>query len=75
VLDLTNLPSGTDYDPVLYNAAGGELASSRNVGTAAERITRAVSAGRYLVRVYPYSGRSSQPYRLTATWGAAGSGE
>ena len=75
MLDLTNLPSGTDYDLVLYHAAGGELASSRNVGTAAERITRAVSAGRYLVRVYPYSGRSSQPYRLTATWGAAGSGE
>jgi hypothetical protein len=75
VLDLTNLPSGTDYDLVLYNAVGGELASSRNVGTAAERITRAVSAGRYFVRVYPYSGRSTQPYRLTASWGATTQGE
>ncbi len=61
VLDLTNLPSGTDYDLVLYNAAGGELAQSRNAG----RISQAVSAGRYFVRVYPYSGRSPLPYRLT----------
>jgi hypothetical protein len=75
VLDLTNLPSGTDYDLVLYNAAGSELAASRNYGTTAERITRGVSAGRCFVRVYPYSGRSSQAYRLIATWGAAGQGE
>jgi len=69
VLDLTNLPSGTDYDLVLYNANGSELATARNYGTTAERITRGVSAGRYYVRVYPYSGRSSQAYRLTAAWG------
>jgi hypothetical protein len=75
VLDLTNLPPGTDYDLVLYNAAGGELAASRNYGTTAERITRGVSAGRYYVRVYPYSGRSTQAYRLTAAWGMTGSGE
>jgi hypothetical protein len=24
-----------------------------------------------IVRVYPYSGRSSQPYRLTASWGGS----
>ena len=34
-----------------------------------DSITRGVSAGRYYVRVYPYSGRSSQAYRLTAAWG------
>jgi hypothetical protein len=75
VLDLTNLPPGTDYDLLLYNAAGGELASSRNVGTAPEHIVRTVSAGRYYVRVYPYQGRSPQPYRLTASWGATAQGE
>jgi hypothetical protein len=33
------------------------------------------SAGRHFVCVYSYSGRSTQPYRLTATWGAAAQGE
>jgi len=31
---------------------------------------RTLAAGRYYVRVYPYAGRSSQPYRLTASWPA-----
>lgn len=75
VLDLTNLSAGTDYDLVLYNAAGGEVVASRNYGTAAERIARGVTVGRYFVRVYPYSGRSSQAYRLSAAWGAAAQGE
>jgi hypothetical protein len=75
VLDLTNLPAGTDYDLVLYNAAGSQLAASRNYGNAAERITRGVAAGRYFVRVYPNgAARSSQTYRLTASWGAAAQG-
>jgi hypothetical protein len=76
VLDLTNLPSGTDYDLVLYNAAGSQLAASRNYGNAAERITRGVATGRYQMRVYPNgAARSSQTYRLTASWGAAAQGE
>jgi hypothetical protein len=70
-LDLTNLPAGTDYELVLYNAGGGQLADSRNGGTTPERIVRTLAAGRYYVRVYPYSGRSSQPYRLIASWGTA----
>jgi hypothetical protein len=60
VLDLTNLPSGTDYDLVLYNAAGGKLTESRNYGSAAERISRSVAAGRYFMRVYP-NGAAQQP--------------
>ena len=76
MLDLTNLPAGTDYDLVLYNAAGSQLAASRNYGNAAERISRGVSVGRYFVRVYPNgAARSSQAYRLTASWGAAAQGE
>jgi hypothetical protein len=75
VLDLTNLSLGTDYDLMLYDASGDALAESRNLGTAPEHTARAVGAGRYYVRVYPYQGRSSQPYRLTASWGAAAQGE
>jgi len=76
VLDLPNLPSGTDYDLVLYNAAGGTLAESRNYDTAPEHIARSIGAGRYYVRIYPNgAGRSSQPYRLMASWGAITQGE
>lgn len=76
VLDLANLPAGTDYDLVLYGATGSQLASSRNYGNAAERIVRSVSAGRYYVRVYPNgTARSGQAYRLIASWGAAGQSE
>jgi hypothetical protein len=67
-IDLTNLPAGTDYDLVIYNAAGSQLAESRSDGTTPEHIVAAVTAGRYYVRVYPYQGRSSQAYRLTAAW-------
>ena len=66
VLDLTHLPAGTDYDLFLYSTTGGSpIAQSRNTGTAPERISISLAAGRYYVRVYPYTGRSSQPYLLS----------
>jgi len=43
---------------------------------APEHIARSIGAGRYYVRIYPNgAGRSSQPYRLTAAWGAVAQGE
>lgn len=71
-LDLTNLPTGTDFDLFLYNASGGNpIAQSRNTGMVPERIVKAITAGRYYIRVFPYEGRSSQPYRLRVVWSNA----
>lgn len=71
-LDLNNLPAGTDYDLFLYASTGGNpIAQSRNDGVIPERIVKAITAGRYYIRVYPYSGRSNQAYRLRVVWGAA----
>ena len=66
---LDNLPAGTDYDLYLYSAAGGaSLALSANTGVTPEVIRVNLPAGRYGLRVYPFSGRSPQPYRLSVRW-------
>lgn len=68
---LHNLPAGTDYDLYLYdvNAPSQYLVRSANAGTDPEFIQIGLSAGRYVLRIYPsMSGRSSQPYRLTLWW-------
>lgn len=75
-LDLTNLPAGTDFDLFLYNAGGGNpIAQSRNTGTVPERIVKTITAGRYYIRVYPYTGRSQQVYRLRVVWSNALAGQ
>ncbi|MBO9566402.1 MAG: pre-peptidase C-terminal domain-containing protein [Niastella sp.] len=57
-ITLGNLPG--DYDIVLYNAAGTELARSENGGTSSESITRTnAAAGTYYIQVFGYSGAFS----------------
>ncbi|HYE55825.1 MAG TPA: zinc-dependent metalloprotease family protein [Chitinophagaceae bacterium] len=57
-ITLTNLPG--DYDIILYNASGTELARSENGGTTSETITRNNSAaGTYYVQVFGYNGANS----------------
>ncbi len=70
VIDLTNIPVGTDYDLSLWNSAHTLLRNSRHPGSADEHITINLSrAGRYYVRVHPYTGRSdTQSYALVATY-------
>ncbi|RYY89150.1 MAG: T9SS type A sorting domain-containing protein [Chitinophagaceae bacterium] len=49
-----------DYDLVLYNSAGTQLAISENGGTTSETISRASNAaGTYYVKVFGYNGANS----------------
>ncbi len=69
---LTNIPSGNDYDLYVYDYQGGYrlIASSNQSGNTNETVTFTPQAGRkYYVRVYSYSGSSSQQsYQLTVTY-------
>ncbi|TCJ17857.1 T9SS type A sorting domain-containing protein [Flaviaesturariibacter flavus] len=57
-ISLTGLAG--DYDLVLYNSAGTQLAISENGGTTSESITTASSAaGTYYVKVFGYNGANS----------------
>jgi hypothetical protein len=57
-ISLTGLPG--DYDLVLYNSAGTQLAISENGGTTSESITTSSSAaGTYYVKVFGYAGANS----------------
>jgi hypothetical protein len=57
-ISLTNLPG--DYDLILYNSAGTELARSENSGTTSETITQSgASAGTYYVQAFGYNGAFS----------------
>ena len=63
---LTTLPA--DYDVILYNSAGTQLAISQNGSTTGETITyNSSSAATYYVRVYGYGGvyTTSACYTLT----------
>jgi hypothetical protein len=63
---LVNIPSTVDYDLFLY-LGDEKVAESRNYGNADEEINYWPSqAGRYYIRVYPYSGYSQSPYTLYA---------
>jgi hypothetical protein len=66
-LDLTNIPPGTDYDLYLYRDTQ-EIAHSDKPGTSDEHIEITLAGGKYFIRVYPRSGRSSQAYKLTVKW-------
>lgn len=57
-ITLTNLAG--DYDIILYNSAGTELARSENGGTTSETITRSSSAAStYYIQVFGYNGAFS----------------
>jgi hypothetical protein len=63
------VPATVDYDLYLHDAQG-VIAESAQYGLGQdERIEKSVAAGRYFVRVYPYSGHdSSNVYRLRAVY-------
>ncbi|MFM6004069.1 MAG: C2 family cysteine protease, partial [Sphaerospermopsis kisseleviana] len=56
-----------DADVQLLSSTGTVIQSSTNVGTAAESITRTLSAGTYYIRVYPYSGNTNYNLSVNAT--------
>ncbi len=66
-ISLASLPA--DYDVVLYNAAGTQVAISQNASTTAESIIYNNGAiGTYYIKVYGYSGATSANcYSLTAS--------
>ncbi len=64
VVDLWDIPSGTDYDLWVYDKDKQKIAQSRKSGTKPEHIEYPVYPGKYYLRVDPYSGRSYQNYRL-----------
>lgn len=67
-VNLTNIPAGTDYDLYLYYGdsivARSAKASQKNESL---KFTPKQPGG-YYIRVYPYSGYSTQPYLLQATF-------
>ncbi len=66
IINLTNIPSGTNYDLELYNSSNTKVAYSLNSGTADETITYSASAGTYYIKVFSASGANSQSsYKLT----------
>lgn len=65
VVDLTNIPSGTDYDLFLYDATRQLRAESREEGQHDERIQIDLPAGTYYVDIFAYRGRSDESYRLS----------
>jgi len=77
VIDLKNMPSGTDYDIEFYTAAGLRVGGSWMGGNADERIVfQPVQTGQYYVVIYSFSGSSqTQAYRLSLAYNSArGSG-
>jgi hypothetical protein len=66
VLDLTNIPSGRDYNLILRNAGLDEVGYAGTPGNVNEHIETGILApGRYYIQVYRYSGDgSTQPYNV-----------
>ena len=56
-----------DADVQLLTNTGTLLASSANGGSTSEAISRALNAGSYAVRVYPYSGNTTYALSVSAT--------
>jgi hypothetical protein len=69
-LDLTSIPSGTDYSIYLYDENKTLRCRSDQHGNQPEHVTCILSQlGRYYVRVYPWTGCSEDdPYTLTVTY-------
>ncbi len=67
VIDLTAVPAGTDYNLYLYSYDQSLtlVDYSGELGTSDEHIEVDLAPGTYYVRVYPFQGRSNEPYNLT----------
>jgi hypothetical protein len=62
---LDQIPSGQNYNLLLYDEYGAQKGYSAYWGNTPEEIVVTLPAGIYYVRAYPYgSGGSSTPYRL-----------
>ncbi|MCB9332598.1 MAG: T9SS type A sorting domain-containing protein [Lewinellaceae bacterium] len=72
-INLSTLPY--DYDMILQNASGVQLAISENANTNSESITQTLAAGTYFVKVYGYNGAysASQCYTLRVVASASNS--
>ena len=63
-LSLTNIPEGKDYDLYLY-FDNKLVAQSDNFGSVNESLSHMPNqTGQYVIRVYPFSGHSFDPYTL-----------
>ncbi|HEV8292006.1 MAG TPA: pre-peptidase C-terminal domain-containing protein [Tepidisphaeraceae bacterium] len=75
-ITLSGLKSNVDVQ--LLNSNGQVLATSDNGGKHAERISRFINNGSYLIRIYAGSGFKSSPYRIALqadlNWGKIGNG-
>ena len=77
-IDLSNIPSGADYDIELFTGAELSLGGSWMSGNNDERIVfHPTQTGMYYLRIYSFIGSSQkQAYRLTLSYnGARGSGQ
>lgn len=66
IINLTNIPAGTDYELDLYDENVNWLDSSYNIGNTDEYIYfTPTTTGRYYILVYSYDGyNTTQPYSL-----------
>lgn len=73
-ISLGTLPA--DYDLVLLNSAGSQLAISQAGGTSSESLSGTISPGTYYVQVYGYNGANSATscYTLRVQLGTASRG-
>jgi len=68
-IELKNIPTGSDYDLVLYNADVQQIALSNEGGNQDERISENnLPPGKYYIQVARSSGGSSQPYHLRVVY-------
>lgn len=76
-IDLSNIPSGMDYDIEFYTSAGRFIGGSWISGNSDEKVVfQPIQTGSYYVVIYSYSGSSQkQAYRLSLSYNSArGSG-
>jgi hypothetical protein len=71
-IQLTNIPTGSDYNIHIYHNNKGRIVSGENVGSQNESVVVSGSASRYYIfveRVFPPPGADPdpQPYRLEVT--------
>ncbi|MCL1816479.1 MAG: pre-peptidase C-terminal domain-containing protein, partial [Clostridiales bacterium] len=78
-VNLSNIPSGCDYDLKLHNSAGTQVGISTAASNNPETITMTLNAGTYYIQVYPWTGLannySSSYYRLALTTTAVSAGD
>ena len=71
IVDLTNIPTGADFELILYGPNKTVVAQSRETGNADEHISYVPAVtGRYYIRVWPFIGYSNtSPYHLIVVHG------